>query len=172
VASARATGELSMIAQAFPRYKLLRTAETTRELIRVHSTCAATVAECRSQHPGRRISLCPEDPNRTLECARRGSSIAVRRERAHADCRRIFLFKNDQRTVLDKDNTPKRESGGPADEAIERVKSVPGESRSTYKPRREATMFRTSATLGLAAPSPSWKGPRTGLFLRPKSNIL
>jgi hypothetical protein len=27
---------LSMIAQAFPRHKLLRTAETTRELIRVH----------------------------------------------------------------------------------------------------------------------------------------
>ena len=79
-----------------------------------------------------------------------GSSISVRPERARrprADRHRIFCPKNDHRTVLDKDNnehrlkfspcvTPKQEGGGPADEAIERVKAVPGESRSTCKPRR------------------------------------
>jgi hypothetical protein len=72
-------------------------------------------------------------------------------KRPRVDRRRIFCPKNDHRTVLDKDNnehrlkfspcvTPKQESGGPADEAIERVKAVPGESRSTYKPRRGAAV--------------------------------
>jgi hypothetical protein len=81
-----------------------------------------------------------------------GNDFTIRTtKRPRVDRRRIFCPKNDHRTVLDKDNnehrlkfspcvTPKQESGGPADEAIERVKAVPGESRSTYKPSRGAAV--------------------------------
>ena len=105
-----------------------------------------------------------------LGCARRAvASLSTRR------ARRIFCPKNDYRTVLDKDNnehrlkfspcvTPKQEGGGPADEAIERVKGGAGGKQEHIQ--AEARGFGCGVT-GPAHALPFWISfPRPALTMR------
>jgi hypothetical protein len=81
-----------MIAQAFPRHKLLRTAKTTRELIRVHRLVRQQWQSVGLSIRAGESRFAPKIQI-ALSNALGGSSIAFRRERAHADRRRIFVQK-------------------------------------------------------------------------------